>query len=516
MVFHVKNIGRHKKLVTKIMVYMFIISTLLIFMAQFAPVYAQDENLSSLTGTVTDEGVDTNGDGYYNYLQIGVEVNITTPGTYTVDAGGLYNANNEYVVVSDNKTLYLEAGIHVVDLELDGTEIYAEGINPTTLASVYLYNSTDDSIDQLYDVELSQAYTFTQFERPTVILEFTKIERKIMLDQTGNLFVTNSYLITNKGFRASEVMFGVPEAAYDFMVRDEMGTIESSVENNIMNVTFRSEVPSGEFETIYVDYYLPWDQVVSQQNGIDYTLQFTFYENFNFTIDKLTASVTLPKGSELQSSSPTSARVTESDMQQTLNFEFSNVTPEQNLSFTINYKYLVFWGSFYPTIWIGLLAIVGTVVYCFWGGPKVASVSQTVQVPSKDLKTFVDTYEEKETVRSELEALEERLQKGKVSRRRYKVRKRMLDGRLSAISRNLSTISEAIRVGGSKYASLLREIEVAEAKLEGAQKDVIRVKARYQRGEISKGAYGKLLEEYESRIHEAEATIDGVLLRLRD
>jgi hypothetical protein len=92
----------------------------------------------------------------------------------------------------------------------------------------------------------------------------------------------------------------------------------------------------------------------------------------------------------------------------------------------------------------------------------------------------------------------------------------MLDGRLSAISRNLSTISEAIRVGGSKYASLLREIEVAEAKLEGAQKDVIRVKARYQRGEISKGAYGKLLEEYESRIHEAEATIDGVLLRLRD
>jgi hypothetical protein len=399
---------------------------------------------------------------------------------------------------------------------LDGTEIYVEGINPTTIASIYLYNSTEAAIDQIYDQELSDVYTFNEFERPIVQLEFTEIQRKIMLDQTGNLFVTNSYLITNTGFRTSEVLFGVPENAHSFMVRDEMGTIGSSVENGIMNVTFRSELSSGEFETIYVDYYLPWNQVVSQQNGVDYTLQFSFYDNFDFTIGKLAASVTLPKGSALQSSNPQSGSVTESDMQQILNFEFTNVTPEQNLSFTVNYKYLVFWGSFYPTIWVGLLAIVGTVMYCFWGGPKVASVSTTVQVPSKDLKTFVDTYEEKEKVRAEIEVLEERLQKGKVSRRRYKVRKRILDGRLSAISRNLSTLSESIRAGGSRYASLLREIEVAEAKFEDAQRDVKRAKSRYRRGEISKGAYGKLLDEYENRIHETEATIDGVLIRLRD
>jgi hypothetical protein len=42
------------------------------------------------------------------------------------------------------------------------------------------------------------------------------------------------------------------------------------------------------------------------------------------------------------------------------------------------------------------------------------------------------------------------------------------------------------------------------------------VKKRYRRGEISKGAYGKLLEEYNHRIEDAEATIDGVLLRLRE
>jgi len=92
----------------------------------------------------------------------------------------------------------------------------------------------------------------------------------------------------------------------------------------------------------------------------------------------------------------------------------------------------------------------------------------------------------------------------------------MLDGRLSTVSRNLSSLREKIRAAGSKYANMMRQIEVAEANLEGAERDLQRVESRYRRGEVSKGAYRKLLEEYNRRIEEAEATIDGVLLRLRD
>ena len=36
-------------------------------------------------------GVDTDGDGYFDYLNLGIEINVTTPATYTVDAGGLYD-----------------------------------------------------------------------------------------------------------------------------------------------------------------------------------------------------------------------------------------------------------------------------------------------------------------------------------------------------------------------------------------------------------------------------------------
>jgi hypothetical protein len=63
---------------------------------------------------------------------------------------------------------------------------------------------------------------------------------------------------------------------------------------------------------------------------------------------------------------------------------------------------------------------------------------------------------------------------------------------------------------------MMRQLEVAETNLEGAERDIQRVEVRYRRGEVSKGAYGKLIDEYKHRRDEAEATIDSVILRFRD
>jgi len=469
-----------------------------------------------LTETIYDEGVDTDGDGYYDYLNLGVEVNVTTAGTYTVDGGGVYDPIPNYAIVQDKNSTYLDVGIHVVYLALDGTEIYAASVNPTKIGSIYLYDESNTTLSRVTDLSLSNTYTYDQFQRPVIEIEFSEVEREIILDQDGSICVTNAYHLTNLGFRAEAVVIGFPEDAYDLEVRDEMGTVETSTENSTMNVTLRSVLETNETETLYLIYRIPWSSHISQTNGIDYTLDFTFYEQFNFTIGKLTVSVTLPKGAEFQSSAPLDPISTKkSSLQETISFAFSDVTPSDNLNFEINYKYNVFWGSFYPTIWVGILAVAASAVLFFWGTPKTIS-APTIQVPPKDLRSFVDAYEEKIRIRSELESLEERLRKGKIPRRRFKVRKKMLDSHLSTVSRTLSSLRENIRTAGSQYASMMRQIEVAETNLEGAEKDIQRVKTRYRRGEISKGAYRKLMEEYQSRIEEAEATIDGVLLRLRE
>ncbi|MFC1488059.1 hypothetical protein ACFLRN_10295 [Thermoproteota archaeon] len=510
-----KNTHTHKRLVPKIMVSFFIVFTVLFCLMQLSLVYGQ-EGMSSITGNVSDEGVDTDNDGYFDYLNLEIEVNITRAAEYKLDAGGLYDiSSSDFVSILNEKTMYLDEGIHVIDIPLNGTEIYASEVNPTNVAGIYLYNETGDTIDSLVDYGLSSAYSFSEFQRPTPIMEFTTIERGIILDQAGSIQVINTYFLTNLGFEASEINVGFPEGASNFEVRDEMGTLGTSTENSVMTVTFREKVPTNETETLYIIYRMPWEELVSQQNGVDYTFQFTLFEEFDTPIGELSVSITLPQGADFQSANPESDSTTKSDMRETLNYVFSDLTPSQDLIFSINYRYFVFWASFYPTMWIGIVAIVAFVVLFFMGTPKTIT-APTIQVQPKALKRFVDTYEEKATIRSELEALEERLRKGRIPRRRYKVRKKMLDGRLSTVSRNLSSISETIRSAGSKYANMMRQIEVAETKLEGAERDKQRIKTRYRRGEVSKGAYGKLLEEYQNRIEDAEATIDGVLLRLRD
>ncbi|PVX23932.1 MAG: hypothetical protein CW691_09065 [Candidatus Bathyarchaeum sp.] len=468
------------------------------------------------TGTVIDEGIDSDEDGAYDSLLIGLEVNVTEAGTFTAKVLGLYDSSYQYIEVTNQNSTYLDTGVQFVYVSLPSTAIYASAINPETVAIINLSDDSGTSIDAMYDVSLSETYVYTSFQHVAAEISFNDVQSEVVLSQSGSIYVTNIYSITNIGFWTNTIDINLPENAYDFEVRDAMGTLETTTDNSTVIITLRNGIDVNETETIYTIYYIQWEKHVTQQNGVDYTLSVKPYEQFNTTIKTLTVSITLPKGAEFKSSNTLDPNtITKNNIQETIEFSFSDVTPSDNLDFEINYKYDVFWASFYPTMWIGILAVIISAAVFFWGKPTTIS-APTIQVPLKDLKSFVDTYEEKTTIQSELKSLEERLQKGKIPRRRYKVRKKMLDGRLSTVSRTIFSLRETIRASGSKYARMMSQLEVAEAKLEGAERDMQRVKSRYNHGEISKGAYGKLLEEYQNRIEDAAVTIDGVLLRLRD
>jgi chromosome segregation ATPase len=164
---------------------------------------------------------------------------------------------------------------------------------------------------------------------------------------------------------------------------------------------------------------------------------------------------------------------------------------------------------------MGTIVFVVCAVAFLWRLPKRPEVPITL-APSKDLRNFVDAYEKKTSILSELASMELQLQKGKIPRRKYRVRKEALEGRLSLLSRDLTELKEKLRRSGTRYAGIIGQIEVTETELEGLETDVKRVEGRYRRGEISKGAYLRLLEEYHRRRERARVTIDGVLLRLRE
>jgi len=347
-----------------------------------------------------------------------------------------------------------------------------------------------------------------------------EIKREIKIDQWGGIQLSDSYHVTNKVHSMlANIYFPVPEGAGSISAWDEFGPMALNLmelEKGIIGYSFRTPINRGKAGRVTVTYRLPWEKYISQHDWIDYNLAFTFFEHFNWTIKKLTVTITLSEGAEFQSSKPLDPHSVEKNVfQETVTFAFFNITPFHDLNFDLKYRYSVFWSSFRPTLWMGVLVIIACAIAFLWRAPKPPAVPM-VPVPPEDLRSFVKGYEGKTRILSELESMGQRVRKGRIPRRRYKVRKKMLEGRLSTLSRDLSDLREKIRAAGSKYANIMRQIEVAETMLEGVETDIRRVEARYRRGEISKGAYGRLLEEYNRRRERAKTTIDGVLLRLRE
>ncbi|MFQ5999985.1 MAG: hypothetical protein ACE5J6_04330, partial [Candidatus Bathyarchaeia archaeon] len=401
--------------------------------------------------------------------------------------------------------------------------------NVTMLGSRQVVKHSKTSLD---DFQYELAWLRFNMTASFPLINVNEVKREVKLDQWGGIHLSDFYHITNKGSRMNNIKVSLPKGAYDVSARDEMGDISASLEKGNANtypnatINFRTALEKNNAEKFTVTYRLPWKKYVNQHNWRDYNLTFAFFEEFDWTIKKLAVSLTLPEGAEFEPLSvnelvdelvlrglDSTYSVEKSVFQETVTFSFFNVTPFHDLDFDLTYGYLVFWASFYPTLWMGVLVIVVCAIAFIWRAPKPPPVP-IVPVPPGDLRSFVEAYEGKTKIFLELESMEQKLRKGKIPRRRYKVRKKMLEGRLSTLSRDLSSLREKIRAAGGRYANIMRQIEVAETMLEGVETDIRRVEARYRRGEISKGAYRRLLQEYHRRRERAKTTIDEVLLRL--
>lgn len=378
------------------------------------------------------------------------------------------------------------------------------------------------------------------FNQPTTLsdifltLEANEMTREITLDEWGRIFISESYSLTNNGaLNITSLKIRVPQDAYGISALDKTSqSLEVSLERGNATVPTNATISFGtttiqrNVESKFtVTYWLPWKNYINQYSWLDHSLSLEFFErqNFDWIIRKLTTTITLPEGADfiqlptlpenLRSKAQSSFQ--KNAFQEILTFNFYNVTPSDNLNFNFSYRYLIFWASFRPTLWMGTIVVIVCAVVFLWRLPKRPEVPITL-VPSKDLRNFVDAFGKKVSILSELLSMEEQLAKGKIPRRKYKVRRETLEGRLSLLSRDLTELKEKLRRVGSRYASIIGQIEVTETELEGLETDIKRVEGRYRRGEISKGAYLRLIEEYHRRRDRARVTIDGVLLRLKE
>lgn len=356
-----------------------------------------------------------------------------------------------------------------------------------------------------------------------LIFEAAEIKRDITLETQGYIRLSDFYQVTYKAaWNISSITLHLPKGAYDVHAEDELGALsEPSLEEGEAttyinaSITPRKMLMESNETKFTVTYLLPWKSYIAQYDWRNFNLAFTIPNQLDWTIKRLTVTLTLPEGAEFQHSSVNPSSVQKSVFQETITYVFYNVTSFHDFDFDLTFGYVTFWASFRPTLWMGILIAVVCAAVFLWQTPKPPP-APIIPVPTEILRGFVDSYKEKRRLLLELESTEQQVRKRKISRRRYKVRRRGLESRVSVLSRELTGLREKIRKAGPRYANTMRQIEAAETELEGAEAAIRRIEIRYRRRELSTETYRRLLAEYNRRREKAKTTIDGVLLRLRE
>ncbi|MEM4704178.1 MAG: hypothetical protein QXJ02_03835 [Candidatus Bathyarchaeia archaeon] len=400
----------------------------------------------------------------------------------------------------------------------------AAPINGTT--NVFAYGT--ENLPEFTYSPASLAFTSSQGELQ--LFDVSLLKREMSVNEFGEVDCGDTYKITSKAKSTiSSVKVFAPSNASNITAVDQFGRkmgvptqINATTNCYLVNLTI--EVLGNQSTNFVLKYRLPSD-ALHRQDGDSYMLSLALLQYEDYYITQTVVRITFPEGAKITSlgSAITSGdySVSRSVFQESVTITRQGLMPTDNAIIEVTYHYNILWLSFRPTTWALTLAVIAcAVIAVAWRKPEtraqIAGPVGAVRLRPEYLRSFVDAYEEKRKIDAELASLEDRVQKGKIPRRRYKVRRKMLEARLTTLQRNLEDFKARIRAAGGQYLDYMRQLEVAETEITEVAANLKSIEARHGRGELSLEGYRKMLSDYERRRESAETTIDGILLRLRE
>ncbi len=369
--------------------------------------------------------------------------------------------------------------------------------------------------------------TFGLGENKLQLFEIKRLVREISIGAFGDLEVSDTYYITNNAQNyAPSIDVVLPPNSTAPAAKDQFGRVAQA--QLIGSPPFKYRVnltlpvgpeKSSEFTMIYS---LDKDVYSNPQNEANkFRYKIEQFKEITYYIDRVSVVLNLPEGARLSSSPTVGFYSVEKDtFTDSVTIERQNFVSLDSFQLQIDYDYNPLWTAFRPTLLVWSIALVGCTILFISkrpGAPTVTMLpSRTTRLRPESLKTFVESYEEKMRILSEIDALEAKVQKGRIPRRRYKVQKKTLEMRLATLSRDIGELKEEMRTAGGHHTDLMRQLEVAETDINDVEVNIKNIEARQNRGEITMELYRNRMEEYRRRREKAETTISGILLRLRE
>ena len=360
-----------------------------------------------------------------------------------------------------------------------------------------------------------------EFDRgdPLPLFSCRELTRELSLGPFGELRISDTYELrskTNHEVNYFDVV--LPPWASSISVSDLMGPLKKTVMEiggvKKVRITLRTPVKLFDPLTLIVSYDAPWEDHVSKKGFSSFSLEFVMEEALLWPVERLFVKVILPEGASISSASPEPDHVLRGAFREEVGFLLGLSTPFDEDKLSVSFSFSVFWPSFWPMCWASLGAVVACVVI------KLITVAPIpapiLLVPAEKIIEFVEAYERRSSLKEELISLREALDKRKISRKRYKARRRAIREELEKLDKKIASLVPELRKAGGFLAEIVGSLEAAESELESVERDMRALEARYLRKEIGSEAYRRLLRDYRRREDRARTAIREALLRLRE
>jgi hypothetical protein len=171
-----------KRIVTLSLVVLLFLS----LQAQEAPISYSSVPGATLTGVITDHGVDYDGDGVYDSLEIGVQVNVVKAAYYGISLKGFVSSNSS--IINIKPEILLEphkVGLQKINITVYGPWIHSFEQNPVKIASLTLLGLDSVAIMEITDVPLSREYKYIEFNSPGAYLTGLVTDHGLDTDEDG-------------------------------------------------------------------------------------------------------------------------------------------------------------------------------------------------------------------------------------------------------------------------------------------------------------------------------------------
>lgn len=436
--------------------------------------------------------------------------------TYAFSQLITYNSTNlehrvsfpEYPAVSSNVT------------SCESTIRFAEGTAFT--------NSSWGNVTQTTQAPLQANYnqtgwaTYTGSQR---LIDCPFAVRNIILDSWGNSLIYDTYHVRNTG---SEILyffdFPLPPTAESVKAYDGFGPLSMFVsergESNAARVTFRyplrgdqGTTSSRDGYTVTIHYQQPTqNQLTAPTPLTSLTLNLQVLSSQNFIIEKQTIQVTLPEGAIYLQATPTPSN-TSALLTPSITYSHQKVAPFTTLQFSLLYDFNVFWATFRPTLWLGII-ILCVVAIIYVRRQKQAVPASLPDQNTSLIYTLIDACGERTGLWNQLETLENDFDNRRIRRKDFNRRRRILIQKLSTINNEIATFSKRVSALGIHYQGYIARLTQAETEFRATRTEMARLRTQLRRGRLSSDIYKQEKTEQDKAIQRIKATIDDIVFDL--